>query len=269
MHPYDKLLIFRHDLHSKNLKKLAELMGIDWEFITEVPDFAFHMIVSKDLYEQHASAINKRVSYLMIYDCDLVLSQSKVIATRNIEANSIRINDSSKSITGPISGFEISMKNNIRIFTDHLDFNPIFWADQDPFFITKDSLFLLSTGAVIDLDLQVVEPIEPVKKYFIELVPFVIFIKYAFKKRCWHLKEKTACLIVDDPLLKKRYGCISYDIFLAWLKENNFAASFAFIPWNFKRSNKEIAELFRNNAEYLSICVHGCNHTLGEYGITR
>lgn len=79
-------------------------------------------------------------------------------------------------------------------------------------------------------------------------------------------RETLACLIIDDPLLKPRYGCLDYKKLLEAMKEHNFFTEIAFIPWNYKRSSPETVRLFAENPEYFGICVHGCNHTYNEFG---
>ena len=49
---------------------------------------------------------------------------------------------------------------------------------------------------------------------------------------------------------------------------HNFVATIAFIPWNYKRTDKKIADLFKARPDRLSLCVHGCDHTGGEFGNT-
>ena len=79
-------------------------------------------------------------------------------------------------------------------------------------------------------------------------------------------KETLACLIIDDPLLKPRYGCLDYRRLLEAMKEHNFFTEIAFIPWNYKRSDAKTVRLFAENPDYFGICVHGCNHTYNEFG---
>ena len=80
------------------------------------------------------------------------------------------------------------------------------------------------------------------------------------------LKETLACLIIDDPLLKPRYGCLDYAKLLQEMKEHRFFTEIAFIPWNYKRSNPKTVRLLADNADYYAICVHGCNHLGNEFG---
>jgi len=79
-------------------------------------------------------------------------------------------------------------------------------------------------------------------------------------------RETLACLVIDDPLLKPRYGCLDYKKLLEAMKEHNFFTEIAFIPWNYKRSEAKTVRLFADNPGYFGICVHGCNHTYNEFG---
>ena len=78
--------------------------------------------------------------------------------------------------------------------------------------------------------------------------------------------ETLACLVIDDPLIRPKYGCLDYKRLLDEMKAHNFFTEIAFIPWNCRRTNAETAHLLANNTENFSICVHGCNHTGNEFG---
>jgi hypothetical protein len=82
------------------------------------------------------------------------------------------------------------------------------------------------------------------------------------------MSDPLGCIIIDDPRLVRRYGFIEFPEFLAWLVDEGLAATFAFIPWNYTRTAPEIAQLFVENSGRMSICVHGCNHTKGEFAST-
>ncbi len=45
-----------------------------------------------------------------------------------------------------------------------------------------------------------------------------------------------------------------------------WATSIAFIPWNWRRNDREVVKLFRDNPESYSLCIHGCDHTAAEFG---
>lgn len=75
-------------------------------------------------------------------------------------------------------------------------------------------------------------------------------------------------IIIDDPTLKENYGFLNYRELLNLMDRYNFCTSIAFIPWNYKRTSPRIAALFRERPDRFSLCVHGCDHTKGEFGKT-
>lgn len=79
-------------------------------------------------------------------------------------------------------------------------------------------------------------------------------------------KQTLACLIIDDPLLRPRYGCLDYEKLLEEMKAHGFFTEIAFIPWNYRRSDPRTIRLFADNRDYYAICVHGCNHLGNEFG---
>jgi hypothetical protein len=106
-----------------------------------------------------------------------------------------------------------------------------------------------------------------VKKSFCEAVPITFFLKWAFRDAGLGQHETTACLIVDDPPLKRRYGFLDFREALQLMDRHNFATTIAFIPWNWRRTHPGTLSLFRSHPERLSVVVHGCDHTGGEFGL--
>jgi hypothetical protein len=121
-------------------------------------------------------------------------------------------------------------------------------------------------GTIADISTQLTMPTE-FKNYFSQIIPIMMFLKYTFQYNCWHNLDRQACVIIDDPLLKTRYGFLNYKKHLKLMEHYNFSTSIAFIPWNHKRSKKNISEIFRQYSQRLSICVHGLNHTKSEFAI--
>jgi hypothetical protein len=72
-------------------------------------------------------------------------------------------------------------------------------------------------------------------------------------------------IIIDDPLLRENYGFLNYRKLLKLMDVHNFFTTIAFIPWNYNRTDKKIADLFRERLDRFSLCVHGCDHTRGEF----
>jgi hypothetical protein len=123
-------------------------------------------------------------------------------------------------------------------------------------------LFLNSSSDVVDV-------LTPCTKYFDvrnnvgNTVPIVMYAKWAFGVP--ESSELSACLIVDDPPLKPRYGFLRYQDALRLMDEHNFATTVAFIPWNWRRTDARTVQLFHQNPKRLSLCIHGCDHTAKEF----
>ncbi len=126
--------------------------------------------------------------------------------------------------------------------------------------------FLLASSEIADVDAPMPhanlrEEIAPA------LLPAMIFMRQSFGDRCWSNPRRHATVTIDDPLLRPRYGCLTYDRLVAAMRTHRFASTIAFIPWNYRRSDPVTAELFKRNRDILSICMHGCDHSAGEFGI--
>ena len=104
-----------------------------------------------------------------------------------------------------------------------------------------------------------------VKKHFCGAVPAVMYLKWAFRETCWNSFETSGCLIIDDPLLKPRYGFLRYHEVLELMDQHNFTTTIAFIPWNWRRTNPNTVSVFRNRPDRFSLCVHGSDHIGSEF----
>jgi len=93
----------------------------------------------------------------------------------------------------------------------------------------------------------------------------MLFVRYAAGDRGWHPPQQLANLTIDDPWLREPYGDLNYAGLLAEMKAHNFHTTIAFIPWNYARSTPEVASIFRNNPDRLSIAIHGDNHDHKEF----
>jgi hypothetical protein len=126
---------------------------------------------------------------------------------------------------------------------------------------------LAGTREILDIDAPVAPGVRPLE-WFSRLLPVLMFLRHTFGDRCWQPGKKLACFIVDDPLLHDRHGFLEYDTLLAAMEREDFATNLAFIPWNYGRSHPRVAELFRKHPRRLSLSIHGCDHTKGEFGDT-
>jgi hypothetical protein len=123
-----------------------------------------------------------------------------------------------------------------------------------------------SSERLIDIDAELVTPNFDVRDHLFSAVPAVSYIRWAFAHSGWRAREASACLVIDDPLLKARYGFVRFRELLALMKQHRFSTSIAFIPWNWRRNDREVVKLFQDNPESYSLCIHGCDHTAGEFG---
>lgn len=106
-----------------------------------------------------------------------------------------------------------------------------------------------------------------VRKHFCRAVPIVMYLKWAFNDVCWISSQTSACLIVDDPPLKPRYGFLDFREALELMDQHNFTTTIAFIPWNWWRTNSRTVDIFRKRHDRFSLCVHGSDHTESEFAV--
>jgi hypothetical protein len=62
---------------------------------------------------------------------------------------------------------------------------------------------------------------------------------------------------------------LNYAQLLQEMDRREFTTTIAFIPWNYRRTSDAVARVFRERADKFSICIHGCNHTEGEFASTE
>ena len=143
---------------------------------------------------------------------------------------------------------------------------------ERPFFVRaregERQWLFVACREIADLD-GVVPRDTSILKYFSGIAPLMMFIAAASPDQCWHNDAPRACFILDDPLLKERYGFLDYHRLLDLMEREQFCTSIAFIPWNFNRSEREMAEVFTAHPERYSLSIHGCDHTRGEFGATN
>ena len=104
-----------------------------------------------------------------------------------------------------------------------------------------------------------------VRRSFVGAVPIVMYLKWAFRDVCWTTQETNACLVIDDPPLRSRYGFLDFQELLQLMETCKFTTTLAFIPWNWKRTDRRTVLAFLQHREALSVCVHGCDHTSREF----
>lgn len=141
-------------------------------------------------------------------------------------------------------------------------------AGERPFFVrtggSQSHVFCVACGDIADLD-EHVHAGHRLVSWFPRLVPLLMFLRGALGERLWHNDQPRACFIIDDPLLTRRYGFLEYRRLMDVLRRQRCSTSIAFIPWNYRRSNKDVADFISSHSASLSLCVHGCDHTASEF----
>ena len=124
--------------------------------------------------------------------------------------------------------------------------------------------YLNASSEIVDLERPLTKYFD-VKDFFCSAVPAVMYLKSTFADSCWHGLETSACLTVDDPILKSHYGFLHFSEALELMDKKNFATTIGFIPWNWRRNDASTVQIFRTRADRISISVHGCDHTAAEF----
>ena len=262
----EKLILLQDDPNATKLAKIANLLGVDHEIVRNIPEHRSCVILRGKDFDAMRHSIEKSLHAILVYDVESSHTLSEDLKPFRCSSSSIQISRARPDVTTVFSGLAFQSTATRTVFTQISDFAPLLFADNYPFFLSKERLFLLSPGEVLDIDTVAEYGCEPARAHFAELIPFAMFIKWALKEQCWRLSMYSASIVIDDPLLRRRYGFIEFATFLSWLQTNDLAATFAFIPWNHTRSDPSIADMFRMNPDRLSICVHGCDHIRGEFG---
>jgi hypothetical protein len=126
-------------------------------------------------------------------------------------------------------------------------------------------IFVWSTTEVFDVHRQLVAE----KEFEVatdEYIPVIIFLRAAFRNQCWHNPRVGAGIVIDDPLLKRKYGFIDFQKLFSSARKHGYQITLAFIPWNHWRTRRKELKLFLDYADCFRICLHGCDHTRNEYG---
>src|SRR5262245_2647163 len=127
-------------------------------------------------------------------------------------------------------------------------------------------VFLSTSSEVIDIDAELGTRNFDIRNHLLATLPIVIYVKWALAEACWAAPENNACVVLDDPLLRPRYGFLNYQNLLSLMGSHNFTTNIAFIPWNWRRSASTVAGMVKSHPERYSLSIHGCDHTGGEFG---
>jgi hypothetical protein len=217
-------------------------------------------------------APGKSLAYIANKLSDGAIEDVRALTGTNL---SYHVSSSEPGITREFSGLSFSCTLNDTdsgfVYTANASGTiPLVTINDMPFWVVIEKnlckTFLLACNAVADIQEQV-NGLD-VGTYFSRLLPASMFLRVAFKGLCWHSRHRFANFIIDDPPLKSSYGYLNYRNLLAQMDRCEFASTIAFIPWNYRRTDNRVAQLFRERVDRLSLCVHGCDHTTAEFSST-
>ena len=181
-------------------------------------------------------------------------------------------------VSGPMTGLEVSLqlRREDTVLTgvpnEESGFATVISAGGDPVFVRFQKsgipLFFCASSHMINIDQTVGPGFYDVKEHFCSVVPLVMFVRFIFPDIAWQPQELGACLIIDDPLLRRRYGSCDFEVLRDLMQQYGFTTNIAFIPWNWRRTSPSAAELFRSELGAFSVSIHGCDHTEAEFGET-
>ena len=288
-----------------NARKMAEFMGAEVEAVSlaaardvesikqSVPPctaLIVHIETLAQIADELGTApglltLTDRAAHLFIYGLGStdrhgpilqILSSGSLIGLETLPANegTFRVADTHREWCGPFAGLSIRAPDPRRdayfVEAPHHETAVLVRVAERPFFVRVDrggsDVCFLACGELGDPDEKVPWKVSLVS-WFSRLVPLMMFLRRALGDRIWHSDCAQACIIIDDPLLKKRYGCLEYRGLLDAMDKQQFSTSIGFIPWNYRRSRKQTVNLF-STASSVSLCVHGCDHTGAEFAVT-
>jgi hypothetical protein len=100
---------------------------------------------------------------------------------------------------------------------------------------------------------------------FLGLLPLYHFLRRIAGEEGWQSPPLRASLIIDDPNLRTlNYGNIDYRRLLERAKSSNFHVAMATVPLDAWSVSQSAAQIFRENRRWLSLLIHGNNHTREE-----
>jgi len=192
---------------------------------------------------------------------------------------SLSVSDELTDLAGSMAGLKFSLRlgSEDAVLTGapaggELVFAAVISAGGAPVFFRYQPnglpVFCCTSSQMVDIDQPVGHGFYDVKDHFCSVVPLVMFIRFMFPDVAWRPQELGACLIIDDPLLKPKYGFCNFAKLRDLMRRHGFTTNIAFIPWNWRRTSAAASKFFSDGSGLFSVSIHGCDHTASEFGAT-
>jgi hypothetical protein len=185
------------------------------------------------------------------------------------------VSDRRTDVCGPLSGLQVPVPvREIQFAMSSLPasayIHPLISTKEGCVFAVVDfdgtPCYLAPSPTVVDIKRPLEKRYFDVADHFLSSAPVVMYLRHAFANVMLGPAENGACLIVDDPVLRPKYGFFDFQRIAGLSGDHEFTCNVAFIPWNWRRSRSSVVELLKKNASRLSLSVHGCDHTALEFG---
>jgi hypothetical protein len=281
---------------SVRLERACEFLGIPYRIFEDeshlfeaisraLPDRRYALLTSLETIGRRHPAIADALHSHFLYPTDNLESSSEALQSllrlRSVKLVSpankqldVTVSKNHSSVTGPMHGVKVTLKARPQDYalqaTGRGVGETIIQSNENVYFFVNHQhgspIYVSCCAAIPDLEKPTNGQPFDVKSEFLSIVPLFTYLRWAFHDVCWQPNEHGACFIIDDPLLRTRYGCCDFERLDALMKKHSFTTNIAFIPWNWRRTSARMTELIRNSANRFSISVHGCDHTRQEFG---
>jgi hypothetical protein len=271
------------DPHARHFAEFLESAVLGQRFCFVVnPRVLQQLVGGDDLPDELIKYFVSRFPHLLVhglrlhaFDSGLIsaLSQGQLPAVQALDGAGLNyeIQGETKDICGAFSGLRFGPANprNDRVFgviAGKSSLRTLISIAGRPFLasLKRDAteILFLASEDVMDLGVPVVDSLPA--DGFSRLVPQAMALRHIFGAECWQPNASHACVIIDDPLLRKNYGFLNFESLVRLVEGHNFHTCIAFIPYNYRRNSLQVIDLFKNNSKRLSICYHGSDHTDAE-----
>lgn len=92
----------------------------------------------------------------------------------------------------------------------------------------------------------------------VQVLPYLVFVRYAAGDEAWHRERDFANLTIDDPPLRK--ASLDFAGLLAESVARDFHVTIALPPDSAGKDEEDVVRLFRDNPDRLSLAQHGNEH---------
>lgn len=237
--------------HEVLFSALRFTFGVEIEAAHEIEDSRFDAVIIVDAEIQRPS----------VYKPMFVVAQSKSVQKTTGLFSFEPIPEVPLSLRGARLA-DPSVTSITRLAPDR-SFQILAHCDGQPIWLQAQECPLTMVSA---LGLPLLMPGEMLYQYlcpgrWAALLPLLHWLKQ-LTTDTWAYPSLRASIIIDDPNLHAcSFGYLSYDTLLSDAKSYNYHVSIATIPIDTWYTNANVAALFRNNTERLSLAVHGNSHT--------